>query len=1059
MRNLITYFVKYPFFANIIIAILVIGGGVSIYTMKKSFFPERKGRFITVQVTYPGASPKEMEEGITVRIEESVRGLVGIKEINSTSSENFCQVRIETTGQYDLDETLMEVKNAVDGISSFPSAAERPVIYKQRPITQAAFIGLSGDVDLMTLKNIGNEIEDDFLASGVITQYNMNGWPDLEISVETSEADLLRYGVTFDQIQAAIASNNIDVSGGQIKSEEEEILIRSRERSVDAEKIGEIIIRADASGRLIHIRDVATIKTKFADVTAGLKMNGKQAAWIQVNKLPEQDLDKINKWVRNYVKEFNETHENVQLTIAFDFLDILGERLKLLYTNGMQGLILVILTLGFFLSFRLSFWVAWGIPSAFLAMFMLAASYGITINMISLFGMILVIGILVDDGIVIAENIYTHFRMGKSPRRAAIDGTMEVYPSVVTSVLTTIVAFAPLLILQGAFEFMFEMAFVVIFSLFFSLMEAFFVLPAHLANPHVLRSRSRESVVGKIRYKLEQITDYMRDKMYGTLLKHLVKRRWVTVTFPLALYIITSGLFVGGFIKYTFFPTIPFDSFNINVAFMPGSGEKQTQEYLQRFDSVVWEVDKSLQKRYNQTKPFVTYTFRSAGSAFDGLENGSHAGQVMVFMKDMEDRPISTFIIADSVRKRLGNMPEAMKFTVGGQNRWGAPISISLLGKNLDQLEHAEEFLIAELSKFPELKSITSNNAEGKQEIRMKLKPKAYFLGLNYATLSNQIRQGFYGGQAQRLQSGRDELRIWVRYPKEGRLTIGQLEKTRIKTASGEYPLMELVDFEIERGPVSIKRYNASRESRVDADLVDQYAPVPPILNRVQEKIIPQFEAKYPGIEVVYQGQSKDSAEASSEIMYYFGGAFAIIFLILILHFKSFWQAFIVIMMIPMSWLAAAWGHGIEGIPVSMLSAWGMVALSGVIVNDAVVFLSKYNDLLLEGQTVEQAAYNAGIARFTAIILTTITTAVGLYPIILETSFQAQFLKPMAISLAYGVFIGTGFTLIFFPSIIIVLNRFRVWFRWLWTGVKPTNEEVEPVIEYSKVKVDEFTEE
>jgi len=937
-----------------------------------------------------------------------------------------------------------------------PSAAERPIVFKQRSITQAAMLGLSGDVDLMTLKSIGNQIEDDFLASGVITQYAISGWPELEISVETTEADLLRYGVTFDEISRAISSNNTDISGGEIKSEDEEILIRSRERSIDPDKIGNIVVRADENGRIIKVKDVAIIKTKFADVASGFKMNGKQAGWIQVNKLPEQDLEKINKWLHTYVEEFNKTHDNVKLSFAFDFLEILGQRLDLLYRNGGSGLILVVLTLGFFLSFRLSLWVAWGIPSSFLAMFMVAQAYGITINMISLFGMILVIGILVDDGIVIGENIFTHFKMGKSPKQAAIDGTMEVAPSVITSVLTTIVAFAPLLILQGAFEFFFEMAFVVIASLFFSVFEAFFVLPSHLASAHVLRVKTRETIGGKIRYELERFIDFMKDRLYGSILKLMVQRRWIMVTFPVALFLITSGLVTGGFIKYTFFPSIPFDSFNINIAFTPGSGEKQTQKFLERFDSIVWKVDKDLKKHFNDSTSFVTFTFRNAGNAFDGLENGSHAGQVMVFMKEMEGRPISSFDIADTVRRRIGEVPEAMKFTVGGRNRWGSPVSISILGKNLEQLKEAEEFLHKELNKFSELKNITTNNAEGKQEIKMKLKPKAYFLGLNQQIISNQIRQGFYGGQAQRLQSGRDELRVWVRYPKEGRLTIGQLENTKIKTTKGEFPLSELVDYEVERGPVAIKRYNASREVRIDADLIDPYGSVPKILAQVDNKIIPVLEAKFPGIKIAYQGQAKDSAESGKEMGVYFAIAFLIMFLILIIHFKSFWQGFIVVAMIPLSWLGAAWGHGIEGIPVSMLSALGMIALSGVIVNDAVVFLSKFNDLLVEGFTIENAAFRAGITRFRAIVLTTITTVVGLYPIILEKSFQAQFLKPMAVSLAYGVLIGTGFILTFFPVMIIVLNRFRVWLTWLWTGVKPTDEEVEPAVRHSKIKIEQF---
>lgn len=429
MKKIISTFVKYPFYANLIVAFLLIAGGISMANMKKSFFPERKSRMLSVRVAYPGASPKEMEEGITTRIEEAIRGIVGIKEINSTSSENSAVVSIETTGEYDLDETLQEVKNSVDGISAFPTGAERPIVYKMRSTTPAMRLGLSGNVDLITLKQIAQDIEDDFYRSGIMSQISLSGYPSLEISVEATEEDLLRYNLTFDQISRAISLNNSDISAGQVKSDEEDILIRSRARSVDPNDIGNIILRANADGSYLRIRDIATVKMKFADVSSGTWMNATPSVSISVQKLPEEDLDAISKYVNTYVNDFNASHETVKLYVTFDFLEILKSRLHLLYKNGGVGLFLVILTLGMFLNTRLSFWVAWGIPASFLAMFIVAIFSGITINMISLFGMILVIGILVDDGIVIAENIFTHFEQGKSPKQAAIDGTMEVLPA------------------------------------------------------------------------------------------------------------------------------------------------------------------------------------------------------------------------------------------------------------------------------------------------------------------------------------------------------------------------------------------------------------------------------------------------------------------------------------------------------------------------------------------------------------------------------------------------------------------------------------------------------
>ncbi len=1042
MKDLVKSFIKYPFYANAIIVVLVLAGAISLMNTKKSFFPEMKSRYINVSVSYPGASPKEMEEGITMRIEESVRGIVGIKEVTSNSMENYCRVRIETTGKYDLDVTVQEVKNAVDAISSFPTAAEKPIVYKQRATTNAMMIGLSGDVDLQTLKKYAQEIEEDFLTSGVISQVNVSGWPPLEISVETTEENLLRYNLTFDEISNAISLNNRDISAGLIRSEKEELYIRSRARNVDPDEIANIIIRAKPDGSYLKIRDVAIVKKKFADVASDFTMNGKPAAWIDVQKLGEEDLAKIANYTNDFVKKFNEEHQEVQLKVVFDFLEILGQRLRLLYENGLMGLTLVVIALALFLSFRLSLWVAWGIPASFLGMFIMAPIFGITINMISLFGMILVIGILVDDGIVIAENIYSHYEMGKSPMKAALDGSLEVLFPVLTSVITTMIAFTPLMMLSGNMEFFYEMAFVVIFSLLFSIFEAFLVLPSHIGTPHILRAKSKQA---RIRKFFDRMINYLKFNIYGKLLEKVIRWKWIALSVPIGILLITIGLFKGEFIQATFFPNIPFDMFNIDVAFKPGDGEKQTMEYLKRFEKAVWDVDKELMAEYNDSS-YIRSLFRFTGNSFNGNENGSHAGTVMIFMRNMESAKISSFDIADKVREKIGDVKEAEKFSVGGQNQFGTPVSISLLGKNMEELKLAKKFLADSLKTYAELINVTDNDAVGMPEILLNLKPKAYFLGLNHATISNQIRQGFFGGQAQRLQHGRDELRIWVRFPKGGRQTVGQLEKMKIKTQKGEYPLTDLTEFEIKRGPVNIQRYNGSREVRINADLSDPYAPVPPILERINKELIPLMNAQFPGVKTKYQGQAKQGDETANEMMLYFGVAFFIIILLIMIHFKSASQGLIIIMMIPLAWLGATWGHGIEDLPVSMLSALGMIALSGVIVNDAIVFLDKYNLNLLAGQTVEEAVYNAGIARFRPIILTTITTSLGLYPIILETSFQAQFLKPMAVSLAYGVFIGTGFILMFFPVLILVRTSMKQGLKQLWTGIKPTKEEVEPAI-------------
>jgi len=1055
MKKLVTLFVKYKFYANLILVFLILAGGLSYLSMKKSFFPERSSRDITVQLFYPGASPKEMEESMTSRVEQAVRGIVGIKEINSVSSENSAVVTITTTGEYDLDETLTEVKNAVDAISSFPVDMERPVVSKRRAITQAMYMALSGDVDLFTLKKYAQEIEDDFLASEIVSQVSISGFPAPEISVETSEETLLRYDLTFDEIARAISANNRDFSAGLIRSAKEEMLIRSRSRSVQPADIADIVVRADQDGKALLVGDVAKVKLQFAEVPSATFLNGKRAVSISVSKLAEEDLEEISNYCRAYADRFNATHQGVQLTIPFDFMEILKSRLHLLYRNGGIGLLLVVLTLGLFLSTRLSFWVAWGIPASFLAMSILAASMGVTINMISLFGMILVIGILVDDGIVIAENIYTHFEQGKSPKRAAIDGTMEVLPAVVTSVTTTIVAFSPLLLLEGMFEFFYEMGFVVVFSLFFSLLEAFFVLPAHVGTPHVLRSSKRRQRGLHVREKLEKGIDFIRYRLYGGLLKRIIHWKWVVLAMPLAILIVTIGLFSGGFLRYTYFPTIPFDNFTINMAYKPGTGEAMTNRTLEAFDAAVWRVNKELKKEFADPEDFVATTYRNLGYAFDGEESGSHAGNVMVLLRDMEGAPVSSFEIAERIRKQIGKQPELEKFSIGGRNRWGKPVSISLLGKDMGELREAKAYVQREMEKMDELINVTSNDVMGRQEVRLKLKPKAYFLGLNHSTIANQVRQGFYGGQAQRLQSGKDELRVWVRYPARDRYALGQLEAMKIKTPAGIFPLSELAEYTVQRGPVNIHRYNLSREIRLEADMLDPYASVPLVLNKLRQGPLETLKSAFPGVRVVYQGQRKESDQATQDMTRLFLIAFGVIVLILMVHFRSFSQPMLILVMIPLSWLGASWGHGLEGIPVSMLSAWGMVALSGVVINDAVVFVSKYNRNLLAGMEVKDAVYNAGISRLRPILLTTITTVAGLYPIVLEKSFQSQFLKPMAISLAYGVLFGTLFILLFLPVFILALNEVKLRWHKLRFGKLPENSrDVEIAVIHQRIQID-----
>ena len=1053
IKGLVAYFVKYPILANILIALTVIGGVVSFLNTKMSFFPTAKDRVINITVAYPGASPEEMEEGVTTKIEEALKSTAGIDELTSTSSENVASISILTLDNYDIDEIYTEVKNAVDGISSFPAGAEKPIIFKQRQRSTAQWLGLTGDVSLKTLKDYAEQIEDELMATGVISQINITGFPALEISIEVSEETLRRYNLTFDQVVSAVRLNNRDISAGSIKGNKEEILIRSKAKQTEADEISEIVVRSNTDGTKLRLRDIATIREQFADEPNKGLLNGKEAVFLEVRKLESEDLTQISQAVSEYVTKFNEEHDAVQLTTTWDFNNMLNQRLDLLTSNGVVGLILVLISLGLFLSLRLSFWVAWGIPSSFLGMFILGAFVGLTVNMISLFGMILVIGILVDDGIVIAENIYTHFEKSKNPIQAAVRGTLEVVPAVFTSVLTTIVAFLPLLLLTGGFEFLKDMAYVVIFSLAFSLLEAFFILPAHLASKKVLSVKKEDTRSYKIRKVLNGFIDYMRIKVYGRLLRNAMQYRLVSMAVLVGFLMVIIGLLMGGQIKATFFPQIPFNSFNINISFKPGEREQKVEVYLERFNDAVWKVNDELKQEFKVDNDIITYTFTNVGFSGDG-ESGSHAGNVNVMYDELDPYGINQFDLIGKIRKEIGPVPEAEKFSIGGGNRWGKPVSVMLLGKNYQELGEAKEFLKKELANIPDLKEIQDNVPIGRREMLFDLRPEAYFLGLTHNDITNQLRQGFFGEEAQRFMKGDDELRVWVRYPKSDRQSISQVEDIKVKTTSGqEFPLNQVADYRIERGVSGIKHFNSSRAVTVEADMQDPFAEVPPILEKIQNTIIPQLQAQFPTVTVDYGGQSKESARAGKEIGMFFGGAFLLIFFILMITFRSFYQALLITLMIPLGWFGAMFGHGVESwisgrdLPVSLLSVWGMVALSGVIINDAVVFLSKFNSLVKDdGYTVYEAAYEAGLSRFRAIMLTSLTTVLGLYPLIKETSFQAQFLIPMAISVAYGVLIGTFIILVFFPVLILFFNDVRRAFKWLWTGKKPTREEVERVL-------------
>jgi multidrug efflux pump subunit AcrB len=1044
MRNIIRYFIKYPIYANAFIFVITLFGIYSMFSMNKSFFPELDPRRIIVSVMYPGASPEEMEEGVTIKIEQALRGINGIEQINSTSSENFATISIQAFENADMDEVYKDVENGVNSINSFPQGAEKPIVrrLKANPMSEmVTTLSLSGDCDVMTLKREADQIENDLFNSGLISTIEMRGFPELELVVSVKEEDMLKYGILIDEISLAIQKNNQDLTGGILRNDKEELIIRSRKRSTDPNEIKNIVLRTLPSGQQIKIDDVADVSLGFSESSAEVYYMGKRSITIEVKKTPDQDLGAITDYVREYTKKYNSEIHPTKLDIQYEAEVNLQDRIDLLTSNGAMGLALVLLMLGLFLSTRVSIWVAFGIPFAFLGMFIIAVMMGLTINMITLFGMILVVGILVDDGIVIAENIVVHFERGKSPHMAALDGTMEVLPSIISSVLTTIAAFCMLLYVDKM-EMMWEMPVVVILALGFSVIEAFVTLPVHLASEKVLSKPIPGTKRHKYRSFLNRIVDLIRDGVFYDVQQFILKRYRSYVLLPLFFTLFIIIFSVNKSITYTFFPEIKPEIINVEVAFVPGTSKEITTAWLREAEHAILQSNQEIIDEKGDT--LMTRYSMSVGMSQNLGEAGFHTG---MFSLTIEGEGKSTPV--DTLQQRILqkiNQFESTKLAksiyVGGmQMQFGKPIEYSITGNNDEEVRNAKNLFKELLAAVPMVNNLKDNEPLGRKELDLQMKPEADFYGLGAFEVTKQIRQGVFGQEVQRVIIGTDEVKIWVRYNKEGRQDQADLKNMRIKTMDGKQILLsDLADYSVERGPISLKRRDGRREIVVDAG-VDDPTKVGTVNSTIVDEIIPKVKAQYPNVEIIQRGQGERSSKALASMQINLLILFVIMILIIALSFRSVYQALLIMLVIPAGVAGGILGHSLIGIPVSILSAFGMIALIGILVNDAIVFLDQYNRNILDGLSVEEAVSEAAKSRFRPIMLTSVTTVAGMMPLIMETSFQAQFLIPMAASISFGILFGTIFILLFFPTIIMASVDFRRAWNHIFNGREQEPEE------------------
>ncbi len=1114
MRKLITFFVNRPVWGNAFIAVIIIFGIFSLLQTKKSFFPELEPQTIIASVFYPGASPKEMEEGVTIKIEQSIKGLAAIEEINATSSENISSVKIKAYQDANMDQLLSDVENAINSINSFPAGAEKPILNK---ITSGgmgsvvAFIGISAkdkrisDIELIDL---ATKVEQDLLSTKNITEIVKMGFPTKEISINIRENDLVRYNTSFQEVSIAISSQNLNITTGQIRGESQEMNIRSNNRVLTENEISEIVLRALPSGEKVKIGDVADVILGYSENSQKSAFNGLPAVSFQIEKSPSQDIEKISSALHAYQDRFNEENPEFQFDIYFEFNELLEGRIDLLTKNGLTGLVLVLVFLGMFLNIKLSSWVAFGIPFSFLGMFILGTFYGITINMISLFGMILVVGILVDDGIVIAENIYAHFEKGKSAKQAAIDGTMEVLPSVCSSVITTIVAFSVLFFIEGL-EMMREMAFVVIACLIFSILEGIITLPSHLSKKSVLEESkekpfsfgmgvflmcigialfvlayfvfplkpswdlilfpialslfglfilfagfSKSPIEAKVRSTADSFIKWIRDHLFKQTVSLLVgkTKSWYRFTFfiPLFFTVFVISMLVNGTLSSTFFPNIQPDFFTIEVAYTPGTNEKETEKFIEQATLILLEENNRIKKQSGDE--IMTYYTSNIGFTQNIGQAGNHTGGISVFV-NAEDSEIPLDTLMNRINKRINNLDQgkiAENLYVGGFNRFGKEIEIGLTSNDDPDLMSARDDIKKALGQLSGVINIKDNLPPGRNEIQLKMKPQAELFGVSKREVLNQIRQGFFGQEAQRVIIGTDEIKIWVRYPIEDRNSTYDLFEMKIKNAQGmRIPLREICDYSMGRAPESLKRRNGQRIVKIDAETIDP-EEVANINTEIFDSILPKITSLYPNVEALKLGQFERSQKTGDSMQYVTLVLVFLMFVILMLHFNSLSQAFLIMLVIPSGIAGSIIGHGLVGIPVSILSVFGMIGLIGVLVNDAIVFLDRYNGLLIEGKPIKEAAILAAASRFRPILLTSLTTVAGLLPMISETSMQAQFLIPMATSIAFGVLFGTVFILFFYPSAILLWNDRARLGRFIFRGEKISAIDAEPVFKLKK---------
>lgn len=1039
MKGIIDWFARNGVAANLLMVVIFFLGTWSVTSrVPLEVFPEFEREIVNVAMRYRGATPVEVEESIVIRIEEAIEDLQGIDKIVSNANEGVARIRIELASGTDPRATLDDIKNRVDAINTFPDSVDRPTFSVQQFRREVISIAVSGDLPERELRSLGERVREDLISLPEITQVDLTAVRPYEISIEISEQTLDRYQLTFDAVATAIKRSSVDLPAGSIKTRSGEILLRTKGQAYVKSEFEDIVVLRRADGTRVTLREIATIYDGFEEEPLYALLNGQPAVLLEVYRVGDQSAIEVGSVVKQYVSDKQATMpEGVSLDYWRDRSRIVQLRLNTLLKSALQGGLLIFLLLALFLRFSVALWVCIGIPISFMGALALMPELGVTINLISLFAFILVLGIVVDDAIVTGENIYTYLKRGEDPTQAAIRGTQEIAIPVTFGVLTTVAAFIPLLLIEGRRGPLFaQIPMIVIPVLLFSLVESKLILPAHMKHIKMSRGGDHLSWLQRFQRRVADGLESFVRNIYQPVLARALRRRFLTFTIFVGVAFVISSFIISGRYGYTFFPRIESETARVTLVMPEGTPVGETTRHIQNIASAA----KTLQQKYKDSgsgQPVIRQILMSIGwtnmsNPDSGVGGRPNLGQVSMELIPPEDRTISigSSDLLRELRQLAGPIPGAKELSFRAEiGRGGDPIDVQLTGQDFAQLAAVAELVKQRLQQYPGVFDIQDTFEDGKEEIKLNIKPKAELLGLTAEDLGRQVRQAFFGAEVQRIQRGREDVRVMVRYPEDQRRSLDSLYQMRIRAPTGaQVPFANVAEANVGQGYSTIRRVDRNRVVNVRADVNKKLGNVNQIIQDL-EVYLNTIRMNFPDVRYTFEGEQREQSDSFGSL--YFGALFVLfmIYSLLAIPFRSYTQPLIVMGIIPFSIIGAILGHMIMGMNLSIMSVMGLLALAGVVVNDSLVLVDWVNKRRGEGVELLDAVRNAGVARFRAILLTSLTTFAGLMPLIFEKSTQAQFLIPMAVSLGFGILFATFITLILVPVCYLLLEDVTQLFR------------------------------